>query len=67
MSEFRDAVLRYARRGWPMIPCSGKRPTLPHGLLEASTDAETVAEWWRRWPSANVAVRTGRESKLLIG
>jgi hypothetical protein len=26
----------------------------------------TIAEWWRRWPLANVAMRTGRASGLWV-
>jgi hypothetical protein len=29
------------------------------GVHEASCDVATVRRWWRRWPSANVALRTG--------
>lgn len=39
----------------------GKHPlhhAVPHGALSASSDPLMVAEWWKRWPSANVAVAT---------
>ena len=36
-----------------------KHPRTPHGLHDASTDADQVAEWWRRWPLANIGLRTG--------
>ena len=29
------------------------------GVHEATCDLATVRRWWRRWPAANVAVRTG--------
>jgi len=29
------------------------------GVHEASTDLSRVRDWWRRWPAANVALRTG--------
>lgn len=35
----------------------GKHPRIPHGLTDATTDAETVAGWWRRWPAAGIGVR----------
>jgi len=38
---------------------AGKHPRLPHGLTGASTDQNQVREWWRRWPAANVGLRTG--------
>ncbi|HEY2958997.1 MAG TPA: bifunctional DNA primase/polymerase, partial [Actinomycetota bacterium] len=43
----------------------GKHPRLKArrpgrgGVHEASTDLATVRGWWRRWPRANVALRTG--------
>ncbi|HET7487958.1 MAG TPA: bifunctional DNA primase/polymerase [Acidimicrobiales bacterium] len=36
-----------------------KHPRSRHGLHDATTDAAAVAAWWRRWPQANVGVRTG--------
>lgn len=36
-----------------------KHPRSPHGLKDASADAAQVAEWWTRWPSANVGLLTG--------
>jgi hypothetical protein len=36
-----------------------KHPRTPHGLKDASSDPVTVAEWWRRWPNANIGLRTG--------
>jgi Bifunctional DNA primase/polymerase, N-terminal len=43
----------------------GKHPRLradrpgQGGVHEASCDVATVRRWWRRWPEANVALRTG--------
>lgn len=40
----------------------GKHPLaklVPSGLKNASSDPVTVAEWWRRYPEANPAIRTG--------
>jgi Bifunctional DNA primase/polymerase, N-terminal len=44
---------------------AGKHPRLKAtrpgvgGVHEATSDLGTVRRWWRRWPSANVAIRTG--------
>jgi Bifunctional DNA primase/polymerase, N-terminal len=38
---------------------AGKHPRLPHGLTQASNDPAQVRAWWTRWPTANVALRTG--------
>ena len=37
----------------------GKHPRLRHGLNDASTDPRLIELWWRRWPEANVGLRTG--------
>lgn len=44
----------------------GKHPRTRRGLRDASTDPEIVETWWRRWPSANVGVLTGRPSGLVV-
>lgn len=44
----------------------GKHPTLKHGLAEASIDPNVVRSWWKRWPHANVAIRTGEVSGLVV-
>jgi hypothetical protein len=37
----------------------GKHPRTPDGLKNASTDPDTVAAWWQRWPGANIGGLTG--------
>lgn len=44
----------------------GKHPLLKHGLTEATTVTRVLASWWKRWPHANVAIRTGAESTLVV-
>jgi hypothetical protein len=60
MNRMLDAALEYAGRGGPALPIveRGKLPLTPHGLKDASTDSDVIAEWWQRWPSANVGVCT---------
>jgi len=43
------------------LACSspGKHPRTEHGLKDATTDRKQVAQWWGRWPDANIGVRTG--------
>jgi len=62
------AALDYVARGWPVFPCKprAKVPATIDGFKSATTDADTVREWWRRWPDANVAIRTGAESDLVV-
>ena len=44
----------------------GKHPRVAHGLGSATTDVEIVRRWWNTWPRANVAVRTGATSGLVV-
>lgn len=47
----------------------GKHPLeslVPHGLLEATTAAAQIEDWWTKRPSASVAIRTGAESGLVV-
>jgi hypothetical protein len=36
-----------------------KHPLVRHGVKEATTDADRLGRWWRRWPQANVGLATG--------
>jgi hypothetical protein len=38
---------------------AGKHPRTPNGLTDATTDTATISAWWRRWPDANIGLRTG--------
>jgi hypothetical protein len=44
----------------------GKHPLSRHGLHDASTDPAVIRRWWARWPLANVGIRTGAASRLLV-
>jgi hypothetical protein len=55
--------------GRPDCDSVGKHPVhrlVPRGLLDASSHPATVATWWRRLPQANVGIRTGAESALVV-
>ena len=59
-----DAALGYAARSWPLIPLvPGDKPPLgrlvPHGLKDATTDADCIREWWTAEPTANIGLVTG--------
>lgn len=61
-----EAALEYARRGWRVFPVRGKAPLTDHGCLEASAEPEIIERWWRRWPEAGVAIKTGIPSGLVV-
>ena len=47
----------------------GKHPIgtlVPHGLGEATTDRRVIAEWWALFPDANIAIRTGAISGVVV-
>ena len=62
------AALAYAEAGLAVFPLKpgSKVPATLDGLKSATCDAEQVRAWWQRWPDANVAVRTGGESGLVV-
>jgi putative DNA primase/helicase len=76
-----EAALQFARRGWPVFPCSvkNKRPLLPRdkdadgepikgsgGVSKATTDEEQIRAWWHKWPKAMIGVAVGRAGMVVI-
>lgn len=65
------AALSYAVHGWavlPIQPC-GKPPMgklVPKGLLNATIDPTLLKYWWISEPRANVGIRTGAISGLVV-
>jgi Bifunctional DNA primase/polymerase, N-terminal len=50
-------------------PSPAKHPlgaAAPHGFRDATTDPKRILAWWRHWPSANVAIATGRVSGIFV-
>lgn len=52
--------------GSPDCSSAGKHPRTASGLKEATTDEQTIRDWWATWPDANVAVRTGEVSGIFV-
>lgn len=38
---------------------AGKHPRTKGGLNDATTDRDQIRAWWKKWPEANLCVRTG--------
>lgn len=45
---------------------AGKHPLTWHGFYDATTNAGVITTWWRRWPKANIAIRTGAASNIVV-
>lgn len=52
--------------GQPDCGSPGKHPRVPGGFRSATTLHAQVRTWWSIWPRANVAIRTGRDSGLVV-
>jgi hypothetical protein len=64
-----DMVERCACGGKPGECKTGKHPLgdlVHHGVKEATLDQRTIANWWRRYPPANIGIACGREFRLLV-
>jgi bifunctional DNA primase/polymerase-like protein/primase-like protein len=61
-----SAALSYVARGWYVFPLHGKVPLTSNGLKDASTDESRVRDWWGHRPDANVGIRTGAESGVVV-
>lgn len=63
-----QAAIIYATCGWAVLPCDprGKVPLNANGSRGASADHAIVESWWRKWPTANVGIATGRASGLVV-
>lgn len=44
----------------------GKHPRTAHGFKDATNDQRQILEWWRKWPTANIGMPTGRASGLFV-
>ena len=63
-----DFAQDYAARGWEIFPLKphAKTPITTHGVLDASTDRETIRKWWAKTPTANIGLATGASGIVVI-
>lgn len=52
--------------GNPDCSSPGKHPRTEHGLSDATTDPEAITRWWAEDPNANIGVRTGHVSGMVV-
>src|SRR5437868_5118832 len=43
-----------------------KHPRTKQGCKDATFQPMTICGWWQRWPNANIAIKTGKESGLIV-
>lgn len=63
-----EAASIYTSRGWSVLPlvADEKRPLTRNGLYNATLLEDTINEWYNRWPDANIGIRTGAESGIIV-
>lgn len=44
----------------------GKHPRTRSGAKDATKDMDQIAEWWERWPDANIGMPTGLPSGFIV-
>ena len=68
MSVFGQAALSYAGQGWPVLALVPRKkiPLTENGFYDATTEQAQIREWWTQHPDANVGIRVGVESNLLV-
>ena len=52
--------------GKPNCGSPGKHPRTRNGLKDATTNPRAILRWWNQYPDANIAIRTGKESNLVV-
>ena len=45
---------------------AGKHPRTQHGVKAATTELETIYQWWTLWPQANIGIATGSTSGIVV-
>jgi len=44
----------------------GKHPRTKNGLKDATNEKNTINQWWKKWPTANIGILTGKESGIVV-
>lgn len=68
-SGFKEAAQALASFGWLVFPLSwgSKVPvSRSKGFIEATRDRRKIDDWWTKRPTANIGVRTGVSSGIVV-
>jgi hypothetical protein len=68
MTDVLGHAIAYAERGLHVFPlvARGKTPLTQHGLRDGSIEPEAIASWWASHPDANIGIRTGAVSNVVV-
>lgn len=61
-------ALGYAGRGWSVFPLKPKKkaPLTRHGWKDATTSEDTIREWWKQHPDANIGLACGPSGVVVL-
>ena len=67
-TELIQAALMYAKWDWPVLPLKKQSKELLDSveITDATTDKNQITQWWSKNPHANVGIKTGRESGIVV-
>jgi hypothetical protein len=68
LSDTLATALLYAELGWRIIPCKAadKSPHIKDWRGRATTKADDIKRWWKRWPEALIGVLTGDGGPVVL-
>lgn len=67
-NTFLDAAIEYASKGMAVFPLKvrAKEPLTKHGVKDATTNFNTIKDWWTKHPNANIGIACGMKSGGLL-
>jgi len=60
-----NIAIDYAKRGWSVFPCAGKKPLTPNGFKDATRDEKILKTLFNSRP-CNIAAATGLISGIVV-